>query len=811
MEYQLNALGGTGGQVVSSASGVGSSSESSPAIVSPVLGDKRTLDDLTEPKRKSKFTAKHTTNRHHFKDKFERKRKANVRACDACATRKVKCETQRPCSHCTTNGLQCTQLRERKKSGPKSLSRYALDLIGVLEDIRDKRIEVIPEEIEIKPEAATGSVNITSIGNGSLAGIGGNSASIASGISSIGGLVTAQNNDYVPTPHFLMENVTVIISEPIMFTLFRPSTVESLTLKLQSLLDFLSSNYSTVPNREINLMAHHDDSIFLTKLLLVHTINLLVSEALIKLKKQKFKDFLKYPKKNLLQRNYKRYRNLCHMKCLEIILLVEKNFLVPAIGPPGPLKVENTNNSFQVYYNLSLSCLHMCNYNHILNLTNTLNTNSHMENNFGNEMQEHQKLMYLRKSIAYYQLINLKSNEEQATSLLHELYEELVTAETFYLIYLSNNYNLSLLRNNDIIVQLKCDRYGRKNPTFLSQLMNTVRNDEVLDRLTKLSNSNVMLRSANDLQVTYPALKSSILQLTTTEPIFEVIKIILIFKTLLIYPMDDASNKVELCFLIGYANHNLDHSNLFLFKQQMLNYQLLQPMLHLLKIMLDLMAGSMGAQTDASDIFSTLIQYSDNLIKHFPFFNNINKLIRSSKVLNDWFLKLNDLRSSMKSSMQYSLIEAAQIQAAHVQATHIASRSQNSTPVTKEKSYKSPDDLSDESEQELYIGSRQTQAPAPTYSDYVPPDFSYTPNFLSTESQLSMTDLPAELLQQPTKVSMEGLDSFTQFPISASTKSLYNLFTHIDDFDGVPGASPNTKSMHDSLTNLFQFNQDQKK
>ena len=48
-------------------------------------------------------------------------------------------------------------------------------------------------------------------------------------------------------------------------------------------------------------------------------------------------------------------------------------------------------NHYQIYYNLSLSSIQLCNYYHILNLTNTLNYTNLNEYNYGNEAQEHQK------------------------------------------------------------------------------------------------------------------------------------------------------------------------------------------------------------------------------------------------------------------------------------------------------------------------------------------------------------------------------------------------------------------------------------
>lgn len=54
----------------------------------------------------------------------EKKKKS--RACDACSVRKTKCDDSRPCRHCVNNNLKCTELRQRKKSGPKNLRKKTI-------------------------------------------------------------------------------------------------------------------------------------------------------------------------------------------------------------------------------------------------------------------------------------------------------------------------------------------------------------------------------------------------------------------------------------------------------------------------------------------------------------------------------------------------------------------------------------------------------------------------------------------------------------------------------------------------------------
>lgn len=596
--------------------------------------------------KRARFTAKHTTNRHHFKEKYERKRKVNVRACDLCAVRKVRCDAQRPCSHCVQNNLTCTLLRTRKKSGPKGSNRIDknnLDLIGNLDEIID---DSLPKE-NVVAMAKSRSPE------------------------------TEDKIEYKLTPANLLENVHLIGEEPIIFELLKPLTVQLLIMNYRELEDFLQTNFEgTAQGRDINLMLQHDNSLYLLTLLVVLTVNLIVAEILIKLKKQRFKDFIKYSKRNLMVRNFKTFKNLAHLKIIEIFSLVEKNFIVPPIVSPNNSNNSNINHlsSPKVYYNLSLGCLHLCNYYHSLNLNNTLNNTSNLDNNYGNEMQEHQKIVNLQRSILYFQLINLKNTDSAVVVQLCELFENLVTFETFYLVYLSNNYNLNITRNNDIVVQLLLKRLSRTllqtmnnsfNPNMLFLLMRIIREEaetsDIISRLTRYSNFNVLMGNSRESD-TYYRIKDKLMALTNQEAIFDLIRLILVFKLLLTHPLDAFGNRLEVFSLMKLANSTLDTANLDLFKLQMSNYQLLQPLLHLLKISLDIkhiqrgnepvlfrpMHGPVTFVDERDDIQEIMIRYSDNLIKHFPFFNNINKLIRSSEKLNEWFLKLNDNRQKLR-------------------------------------------------------------------------------------------------------------------------------------------------------------------
>lgn len=580
--------------------------------------------------------------------RFHRKRKTNVRACDACAIRKVKCSLNRPCTHCVTNNLKCTQLRERKKSGPKNLHRKTLDSINSLS-------EVIDPGKKINKNSNT-STNTSSNNTDEE--------------------IDHHENDniksYLLTPANLIENLNLIIEEPIIFELIKPLTVQSLLINCQKLTEFLTTNFPGLQG-EISLVNFHNNSIFLSNLLIILTLNLIIVEILIKLKKQGFKDFIKYPRKFILFRNFKNFKNLCHFKCIEIFTLVEKNFIVPPVIPMNNLKnLDNINlnqiNQYQIYYNLSLSCLNLCNYYHTLNLTNTLNSvenlkhnqkngDSTIDTNYGNEAQEHQKIINLNRAITYYQLINIKSNDPSIIIKLYELFEILFTYERYYFIFSSNNYCLSLVRNNDLSIQLNSTKINKKksinidnkfNSNVLYDVLNVLNEFDELrgnlfERLVKFTNFNVSFKvpdTDSSVNSSYFTIKSQLSKISNQDNILEVIKQILLFKLLLIEPIPKFDAIIEFTNIIKTLNLNLLNES-DLFKLQISNYQSIPHLLHLLKVLLEFDDRSL-------QLNDLLVEFSDNLIKHFPFFNNINKLIRAHRILNDWFLNLNSKRSKFK-------------------------------------------------------------------------------------------------------------------------------------------------------------------
>lgn len=536
---------------------------------------------------------------------LRQRRKVLVRACDACSIRKVKCESQRPCSHCVANGLQCTLLRQRKKLGPKNLHKKTLKSIHTL---------VPSASTTLSPEKTV-----------------------------VAEADEAKAQQYLLTPQNLMENVGLISDEPIVFELVKPFTAQLLVVNFTELLTFLTNHFEGCMDKEIVVVERHNDNEFLSTLFVILTLNLLIAEVLIKLKKQKYREFHKYPKRLIQERNFKNFKNLTHFKCIEVLSLIEKNFIIPAVIPAQHIPVSSAPNTFGVYYNLLLGHYHMCTYYHILNLTNIMNGGDTPNvGHYGNEQQEQQKLLFLRKLISYFQLLNLKTASEHAAAAiqLHEMFEMLYTWERYMLLYSLTTYALGVRRNNDVILQLEREKFRTKkfiaNAFDKNVVYALIEVTELVPGLIeKLSRITFQTAPAVvEAQTPYLPIKEAVLQLAQDNA-FEVIKQIFLFKVLcgvghwnVVQELDEQLTLVA-AILKGVAEMDS-------FKVKMLNFQLLPHILHMIRVRLDI--------TQAPINHDMLLTLSDCLIPHFSHFNNINKLIRANPSLNQWFTGLHALR-----------------------------------------------------------------------------------------------------------------------------------------------------------------------
>ncbi|OBA24280.1 hypothetical protein METBIDRAFT_121912 [Metschnikowia bicuspidata var. bicuspidata NRRL YB-4993] len=90
------------------------------SIKSGYLGDPGSLSDTSQSVDTNGSASKKPT----------RKKRNTSRACDVCSIRKTKCDNSRPCRLCVATNVKCTELRVRKKSGPKTFRKKTIDSIN---------------------------------------------------------------------------------------------------------------------------------------------------------------------------------------------------------------------------------------------------------------------------------------------------------------------------------------------------------------------------------------------------------------------------------------------------------------------------------------------------------------------------------------------------------------------------------------------------------------------------------------------------------------------------------------------------------
>lgn len=106
------------------------------SIPAPAL--EPTPTSTTSQKSKSNSTSKSKSNpksNPNSKPETTQETMANTRkqrSCDSCSVRKVKCDYQVPCSRCVTHSLECTNIRAKRKPGPKKLHQKTKDAIREL-------------------------------------------------------------------------------------------------------------------------------------------------------------------------------------------------------------------------------------------------------------------------------------------------------------------------------------------------------------------------------------------------------------------------------------------------------------------------------------------------------------------------------------------------------------------------------------------------------------------------------------------------------------------------------------------------------
>lgn len=592
-----------------------------------------------------------------------KKRKTGIRACDGCAIRKTKCEERRPCRHCFNNGLECTDLRERKKSGPKNLRKKTIDSINSIRDgtssqsnnnTDSKNASISPPPPPpLSNHSSTSGVPVienkpTAEGN---QGYHGNANA------------NANANGVLITPIVLVE-ILVLADHPSLSRVLKSLTVPSFLNNIPKLIEFIQISFQNKFNG-INENNSHDP-IFLSELLAILTLCLLIIENIIKFNYFNYQDFQIFNNDILKLKNFTFF---LQNKIIDTFTLINKILIFPNILNNN---FDSSNISkfhhFQINYNQSISSLHLFNYYRI---TSSLNNSQHFK--------DQQKLINLRKAITHYQLIEIPYKNNLNVIRLYELYESLYSLETLnYLLdthlFVKNSHLILDIWSSNILSILNNDN-NKANELF--ELLKNINADtnifssnsiQILSKFLNI-NTKALLRkddSIDEAENSYLFLKKQIWKdndfgegQTIESSIVIVIKHILLFKKLLVNTssFNKADFKVELLAIVKNLNPlfknllkltgdtgnpappNSKDDNVIL-KIELSNYQLLPHLLQILKVYLDL-SPTMDNNTIGKD--DNLVSFSNYLTQFFITYAESNKFIKSDAILNEWFITLNKI------------------------------------------------------------------------------------------------------------------------------------------------------------------------
>lgn len=591
-----------------------------------------------------------------------KKRKTGIRACDGCAIRKTKCEERRPCRHCFNNGLECTDLRERKKSGPKNLRKKTIDSINSIRDgtssqsnnnTDSKNASISPPPPPPPPPLSNRSSTsgVPVIENKPIADGG------------QGFQNNANANGVLVTPIVLVE-ILVLADHPSLSRVLKSLTIPSFLNNIPKLIEFIQISFQNKFN-SIN-ENNSNDPIFLSELLAILTLCLLIIENIIKFNYFNYQDFQIFNNDILKLKNFTFF---LQNKIIDTFTLLNKILVFPNIMNNN---FDSSNISkfhhFQINYNQSISSLHLFNYYRI---TSSLNNSQHFK--------DQQKLINLRKAITHYQLIEIPYKNNLNVIQLYELYESLYSLETLNCLldthlFIKNSHLILDIWNSNILSILNNDN-NKSNELFeLLKNINTDRdifNGNSIQILSKFLNINTkaLLRkgdSIDEAENSYLLLKKQIWKdndfgegQTIESSIVIVIKHILLFKKLIANTssFNNADFKAELLAIVKNLNPlfknllklsgdtgnpappNSKDDNVIL-KIELSNYQLLPHLLQILKIYLDL-SPTMDNNTIGKD--DNLVSFSNYLTQFFITYAESNKFIKSDAILNEWFITLNKI------------------------------------------------------------------------------------------------------------------------------------------------------------------------
>ncbi|CAH2355096.1 hypothetical protein CLIB1423_21S01728 [[Candida] railenensis] len=560
------------------------------------------------------------------------------RACDACAVRKVKCGPVFPCFRCVSKKLDCTHLRQKKKSGPKNLHKKTLQSIS---EFTQKNLE------------HTSSSN---------------------------GAVPDNSGTGLPSPPKTLTNAGPINNDVIdLLSLIKEVGV--LTEIIESLtVSSLSANHEDFINvvREVISMpvsppSHKPGSVspppttpypiaYLSKLCVSYTLCLLTLETILNMIE-------------LNQMEFKLSKPIEDYMYLQTDLVIKVNEYTILIDA----EIRSSSHAMDeaIFYHHSLTYLHLYNYYQVC----LIRLPQH---------RKHNKFLTLRQAVNYFQLLDSSqqsrdTDEQEPVSMVkrYEVYEILFIIERLNYFLLDMN----CIMNNNMVLLLNERDFGWKNMQIKKRILDgknqlsgllktTLENREYLG-MFKFFNDfsllkdqipnqtvnesgevfklNEFLQYCADSNITAPELSKLILDLDTLEVRSETIysSFMRIFTILIIFKVDMARtiiaeqkvtcNQRFLSQLIQNLMTILDGTDERIFKIKCHNYQLIPQFLTMLKLGIESLDQSSDNNIYSSESLGTaqfkalLFSFSCLLLTLSPRGYNLNQYIIGSKTLSIWF------------------------------------------------------------------------------------------------------------------------------------------------------------------------------
>ncbi|KAK6465945.1 hypothetical protein DFJ63DRAFT_311025 [Scheffersomyces coipomensis] len=300
--------------------------------------------------------------------------------------------------------------------------------------------------------------------------------------SSINSSSSASNiKEYLPTPEFLRENI-----DPISDDFVQSLTVSSLLKEKDKLKQVLSVGPDSVKIKGDEhlkdlLIRYRYDSLYLSQVLLVLTFNMIIIICEIKKKTNR----IHCSKRRSLD-ELKKFNASCLVECSDIFSFISINSFLDLRNEEEEEEdddiesiddnevyfhhralndecSDNSSSDYEIFYNLSLSSLHLCNYFHALDDNDVPDYSIPEGERSCNSESKGLKVFNLNRSISNFNLIECHDNA--FSPKISELFEKLFICERLFLLLPSNHYDLYEFRVNGPIAYLDLPKDSHRRET----------------------------------------------------------------------------------------------------------------------------------------------------------------------------------------------------------------------------------------------------------------------------------------------------------------------------------------------------------